>query len=112
MRACARAQLDRGILGRACLAVGPIGRHRAPGVASADDARGEGNLLAGEPVRIPGAVPAPTSQVSSSGGLLAPLPVVALLSSSSARIQVTPLGSGSRWQIDDVYIDPAIQRIG
>jgi hypothetical protein len=55
---------------------------------------------------------APTSQVASSGGLLAPLPVVALLSSSSARIQITPLGSGSRWQIDDVYIDPAISRLG
>jgi hypothetical protein len=55
---------------------------------------------------------APTGQVKSSGGLLAPLPVVSLLSSSSARIQVTPLGSGSRWQIDDLYIDPCISSIG
>jgi hypothetical protein len=55
---------------------------------------------------------APTSQVQSSGGLLAPLPVVALVSSSSARIEVTPLGSGSRWQIDDLYIDPAVSRLG
>ncbi len=55
---------------------------------------------------------APTGQVNSSGGLLAPLPVVSLLSSSSARIQVTPLGSGSRWQIDDLYIDPCISSIG
>lgn len=55
---------------------------------------------------------APTGQVQSGGGLLAPLPVVALLSSSSARIQVTPLGAGSRWQIDDLYIDPTISRIG
>ena len=55
---------------------------------------------------------APTGQVDSSGGLLAPLPVVSLLSSSSARIQVTPLGSGSRWQIDDLYIDPCISSIG
>jgi hypothetical protein len=31
--------------------------------------------------------------------------------STSARIQITPLGSGSRWQIDDVYIDPCIGRI-
>jgi hypothetical protein len=54
----------------------------------------------------------PTGQVQSSGGLLTPLPIVSLLSSTSARIQITPLGSGSRWQIDDVYIDPAIQRIG
>jgi hypothetical protein len=30
----------------------------------------------------------------------------------SARIQITPLGFGSRWQIDDVYIDPCIGRIG
>lgn len=55
---------------------------------------------------------APTSQVQSSGGLLAPLPVVALLSSSSARIQITPLGAGSHWQIDDLYIDPSVMRIG
>jgi hypothetical protein len=54
----------------------------------------------------------PTGQVDSSGGLLAPLPVVSLLSSSSARIQVTPLGGGSRWQIDDLYIDPSVMRVG
>jgi hypothetical protein len=54
----------------------------------------------------------PTGQVQSSGGLLAPLPVVSLVSSSSARIQITPLGSGSRWQIDDLYIDPSVMRIG
>jgi hypothetical protein len=55
---------------------------------------------------------APTSQVQSGGGLLAPLPVVSIVSSTSARIQITPLGTGSRWQIDDVYIDPCIGRIG
>lgn len=38
----------------------------------------------------------PTDQVQSGGGLLAPLPVVSLLSSTSARIQITPLGSDSR----------------
>ena len=54
----------------------------------------------------------PTGKVQSGGGLLAPLPVVSLLSSSSARIQITPLGSGSRWQIDDLYIDPSVMRIG
>ena len=63
-------------------------------------------------VFAPGGPWAPTTQVQSSGGLLAPLPVVALVSSSSARIQITPLGAGSRWQIDDVYIDPCINRIG
>lgn len=54
----------------------------------------------------------PTGLVQSSGGLLAPLPVVSLLSSSSARIEVTPLGAGSRWQIDDLYIDPCVGRLG
>jgi hypothetical protein len=54
----------------------------------------------------------PTGKVQSGGGLLAPLPVLALVSSSSARIQITPLGSGSRWQIDDLYIDPSVMRIG
>jgi hypothetical protein len=44
--------------------------------------------------------------------LLTPLPIVSLLSSTSARIQITPLGSGSRWQIDDLFIDPCIGRIG
>jgi hypothetical protein len=63
-------------------------------------------------VFAPGGPWAPTTQVASSGGLLAPLPVVALVSSSSARIQITPLGSGSHWQIDDVYIDPSVMRVG
>lgn len=53
---------------------------------------------------------APTGQLDSSGGLLAPLPIVDLVSSSSARIQITPLGSGSHWQVDDVFIDPCIGR--
>ena len=52
----------------------------------------------------------PTGQVDSSGGLLAPLPIVDLLSSSTARIQIMPLGSGSHWQVDDVYVDPCIGR--
>ena len=63
-------------------------------------------------VFAPGGPWAPTTQVQSTGGLLAPLPVVALLSSSAARIQITPLGSGSHWQIDDVYIDPSVMRVG
>jgi len=63
-------------------------------------------------VLAPGNDWGPGVPVGSSGGLLAPLPVVALVSSSSARIEVTPLGSGSRWQIDDLYIDPCIGRIG
>ena len=53
---------------------------------------------------------APTGAVRSGGGLLAPLPILSLVSSSSARIQITPLGNGSRWQIDDVFVDPCIGR--
>lgn len=63
-------------------------------------------------VFAPGGPWAPSGQINSSGGLLAPLPVVALLSSSSARIEITPLGSGSHWQIDDLYIDPSVMRFG
>ena len=42
---------------RARRAVGPVGRHRAVGVARADDARDERDLLAGEPVGVAVAVP-------------------------------------------------------
>jgi hypothetical protein len=54
----------------------------------------------------------PSDRVNSGGGLLAPLPIVALISSTSARIEVTPLGGGSQWRIDDLYIDPYVSRIG
>ncbi|HKP17217.1 MAG TPA: hypothetical protein VJT84_01980 [Gaiellaceae bacterium] len=54
----------------------------------------------------------PSDPVNSGGGLLAPLPIVALLSSTSARIEITPLGGGSQWRIDDLYIDPYVSRIG
>lgn len=52
----------------------------------------------------------PTSKLNSSGGLQVPL--LPILGSTSARIETTPLGSGSRWQVDDLYIDPFISRIG
>jgi hypothetical protein len=52
----------------------------------------------------------PTSKLSSGGGLQVPL--LPILGSTSARVMVTPLGSGSAWQIDDLYIDPCIGRIG
>jgi hypothetical protein len=42
-------------------------------------------------------------QVDSSGGGNVILP---LLGSTSARVQITPLGSGSRWRIDDLFVDP------
>lgn len=35
-----------------------------------------------------------------------------ILGSTSARIEFTPIGSGSRWHVDDVYVDPMIKRIG
>jgi hypothetical protein len=45
----------------------------------------------------------PGGQVEASGGgnILIPL-----LGSTSARVQITPLGSGSNWRIDDLYVDP------
>jgi len=57
MRARALAELGRGVLRRAGLPVRAVGRHRAPRVARADDARCERNVFACEPVRVPGAVP-------------------------------------------------------
>jgi hypothetical protein len=50
---------------------------------------------------------APTSSVKSSGGFNLLLP---LLGSTSARIEITPLGTGSAWRIDDVYVDPWASR--
>jgi hypothetical protein len=55
----------------------------------------------------PGSDWAPTSKLPSGGGMNVLLP---LLGSTSARIQLTPLGSDSNWQIDDVYVDPAMGR--
>jgi len=45
----------------------------------------------------------PTSNVSPRGGFNLLIPLVG---STSARVQLTPLGSGSSWRIDDLYIDP------
>jgi hypothetical protein len=50
---------------------------------------------------------APTGSVQSSGGFNLILP---LLGSTSARIEITPLGGGSAWRIDDVYVDPWASR--
>jgi hypothetical protein len=49
----------------------------------------------------------PTASVNSSGGFNLLLP---LLGSTSARIELTPLGSGSAWAIDDLYVDPWASR--
>ena len=35
-----------------------------------------------------------------------------LSSPRRGEVQITPLGSGSHWQIDDVYIDPSVMRVG
>jgi hypothetical protein len=53
----------------------------------------------------PGAGWAPSSIVSSGGGINIVLPI---LGSTSARVQITPLGSGSNWRVDDLFVDPWI----
>ena len=40
------------------------------------------------------------------------VPLLPILGSTSARVELTPLGDGSNWQIDDLYVDPCIGRIG
>jgi hypothetical protein len=54
-------------------------------------------------VFAPGHGWAPTSSVKSTGGLNVLIP---LLGSTSARVQLSPIGSGSAWRIDDLYVDP------
>jgi hypothetical protein len=54
----------------------------------------------------PGSDWSPTDKLSSSGGSLA-IPLLPILGSTSARVQLTPVGSGSRWLVDDLYIDPS-----
>jgi hypothetical protein len=54
----------------------------------------------------PGGSWSPTGKLSSGGGSIA-VPLLPILGSTSARIQITPSGSGSRWLIDDLYIDPS-----
>ncbi len=51
----------------------------------------------------PGAGWGPTSKVGSAGGIDL---IVPLVGSTSARVQFTPLGSGSAWRIDDLEVDP------
>ena len=58
----------------------------------------------------PGSGWAPTDKLSSTGGLSVPL--VPLLGSTSARVELTPLGAGSSWQVDDLYVDPWLSRLG
>jgi hypothetical protein len=53
----------------------------------------------------PGGGWAPTDKLDSVGGSIS-VPILPLVGSTSARVQVTPVGWGSRWLIDDLYIDP------
>jgi hypothetical protein len=55
----------------------------------------------------PGGGWAPTDSVRSTGGCNLLLPI---LGSTSARVELTPLGNGSAWRIDDVYVDPWASR--
>jgi len=57
LRPGADLELAQCLLARAGRAVRSVGRHRAVGVAGADDARDERDLLAGEAVRVAPAVP-------------------------------------------------------
>jgi hypothetical protein len=45
----------------------------------------------------------PTDTIRSLGGLP---PLLPLLGSTSARVQFTPIGAGSNWRIDDLFVDP------
>ena len=58
----------------------------------------------------PGSAWAPTSKISSAGGLAVPL--LPIVGSTTARVEFTPLGAGSRWNVDDLYIDPWVSRVG
>lgn len=53
----------------------------------------------------PGSDWSPTAKLSSGGGSIA-ISLLPIVGSTSARVQLTPIGSGSRWLIDDLYIDP------
>jgi hypothetical protein len=57
----------------------------------------------------PGGRWSPTDKLSSSGGSIS-ISLLPILGSTSARIQITPVGSGSQWLVDDVYIDPTSMR--
>jgi hypothetical protein len=45
----------------------------------------------------------PTATCDSRGGFNLILPI---LGSTYARVQLTPIGAGSAWKIDDLYVDP------
>jgi len=55
----------------------------------------------------PGSGWAPLGKLDSAGGGDVLIP---LLGSTSARISFSPVGAGSHWQIDDLYVDPWAMR--
>ncbi|MHB8642804.1 MAG: hypothetical protein ACYDA3_07965 [Gaiellaceae bacterium] len=55
----------------------------------------------------PGVAWAPSNVVPTVVGISGLVPI---LGSTSARIQLTPLGAGSSWSVDDLYIDPLASR--
>lgn len=57
----------------------------------------------------PGGSWAPTDRLSSTGGEIA-VPILPIVGSTSARVELTPLGSGSNWRIDDLFVDPFASR--
>ena len=93
--------------------VRPVGGHRVVGVAAADDARHEWDVLTGEPVRISLAV-LPVGANTGGSSWAPSLPAIALLNVlgllNDGRVTVSfrfqPVGLGAKWQIDDLYVDP------
>ena len=58
LAAPAAAKLLEGLCGRPGGSIDAVGQHRVQGVGDMDDPRAEGDLFAGQPERVPGAVPA------------------------------------------------------
>lgn len=50
----------------------------------------------------------PTQYISVPLGTLGGVPLL----TASFRVRLTPLGAGSHWQVDDIYVDPWLCRIG
>ena len=55
----------------------------------------------------PGVDWAPSNTVPTVVGIAGLVPI---LGSTSARVQFTPLGAGSSWTVDDLYVDPLASR--
>lgn len=51
----------------------------------------------------------PTDKLDSTGGEIS-IPLLPIVGSTSARVELTPLGSGSNWRIDDLFVDPFASR--